>query len=443
MGEERLDRVGDDRSAADWPILFRPVGLAGALAPTGGDDDDGGLVPLLPAKCRGRRCHGRRLIAVDGRSKVDPDFALIRRYFALHKATALVREWAGERSAWFLCMNDIGKLAQPLRIGQVEIRNRVFLAPMSGVTDEPFRRRAYAHGAGLVVSEMVASGELARGRQGFDLRIRHSGLPVHMVQLAGREAAHMAEAARIAEGEGADIIDINMGCPAKKVTGGYAGSALMRDLDHALALIDAVIGAVAVPVTVKMRLGWDEGALNAPMLARRAEQAGVKMVTIHGRTRCQFYNGRADWRAIRRVTEAVSIPVVANGDVGSPEEAAAILEQSSADAVMVGRAHYGAPWTAGLIAGAAAGEVADVPDEATMADYVAAHYEDMLALYGTESGLRQARKHLGWYLDRHAPGIGQELRKEIMTGLDPKKVITGLRAAFGDVQQPVDLRSAA
>ena len=235
---------------------------------------------------------------------------------------------------------------------------------MSGITDEPFRQRAYAHGAGLVVSEMVASGELAKGRAGCDLRIRHSGLPVHMVQLAGREAAHMAEGARIAAGEGADIIDINMGCPAKKVTGGYAGSALMRDLDHALSLIEAVVGAVEVPVTVKMRLGWDEGALNAPMLARRAEQAGVRMVTVHGRTRCQFYQGKADWRAIARVKEAVSIPVVANGDVGSPAEAADILDQSGADAVMIGRAHYGAPWTAGSIAAAAAGEAAPgVPDK--------------------------------------------------------------------------------
>jgi nifR3 family TIM-barrel protein len=341
-------------------------------------------------------------------------------------------------------MNDIEKLAKPLRIGAVEIRNRVFLAPMSGVTDEPFRRRAYAHGAGLVVSEMVASGELARGREGFDLRIRHSGLPVHMVQLAGREAAHMAEAARIAEGEGADIIDINMGCPAKKVTGGYAGSALMRDLDHALTLIDAVIGAVAVPVTVKMRLGWDEDALNAPALARRAEHAGVKMVTVHGRTRCQFYNGRADWRAIRRVKEAVSIPVVANGDVGSLEDAAGILEQSGADAVMAGRAHYGAPWTAGMIAGAAARQTAaDIPDNGAMADYVVAHYEDMLALYGIESGLRQARKHLGWYLDRHAPATGQALRKDIMTSLDPSEVVAGLRIAFDDEAQRLDLRSAA
>jgi nifR3 family TIM-barrel protein len=340
-------------------------------------------------------------------------------------------------------MTELASLAEPLDVGGVSIRNRVFLAPMSGVTDEPMRRRAYAHGAGLVVSEMVASGELARGRQGFDLRIRHSGLPVHMVQLAGREAAHMAEAARIAEGEGADIIDINMGCPAKKVTGGYAGSALMRDLDYALTLIEAVVGAVKVPVTLKMRLGWDDDTQNAPSLAKRAEDAGVKMVTVHGRTRCQFYQGKADWAAIARIKDAVSIPVVANGDVSSPAEAAMILSLSGADAVMIGRAHYGAPWLAGTIAAAAANDtVCDVPQgPSALASYVGAHYEDMLALYGVESGLRQARKHLGWYLDRHASGIGPERRKAILTSLDPRQVLDLLRDAFDPEAQT--LRSAA
>ncbi|MDX8496868.1 tRNA dihydrouridine synthase DusB [Mesorhizobium sp. VK4C] len=342
-------------------------------------------------------------------------------------------------------MPELTTLASPLDVGGVRIRNRVFLAPMSGITDEPFRQRAHAHGAGLVVSEMVASGELAKGRAGCDLRIRHSGLPVHMVQLAGREAAHMAEGGRIAAGEGADIIDINMGCPAKKVTGGYAGSALMRDLDHALSLIEAVVGAVAVPVTLKMRLGWDESALNAPILARRAEEAGIKMVTVHGRTRCQFYQGKADWRAIARVRQAVSIPVVANGDVGSPQEAAAILEQSGADAVMIGRAHYGAPWIAGSVAAAAAGISAPGISETprALADYVVAHYEDMLSLYGIESGLRQARKHLGWYLDRHAAGVSAEQRKRVLTSFEPAEVILGLRDALADIGMSNELRSAA
>ncbi|MGB3415517.1 MAG: tRNA dihydrouridine synthase DusB [Mesorhizobium sp.] len=337
-------------------------------------------------------------------------------------------------------MADLSQLAKPLDIGGTEVRNRVFLAPMSGITDEPFRRRAYEHGAGLVVSEMVASGELAKGREGHNLRIRHSGLPVHMVQLAGREAAHMAEGARIAVGEGADIVDINMGCPAKKITGGYAGSALMRDLDHALMLIDAVVGAVSVPVTLKMRLGWDENALNAPLLAQRAEQAGVRMVTVHGRTRCQFYQGKADWPAIARVKQAVSVPVVANGDVSTPGEAVAILEQSGADAVMVGRAHYGAPWLAGHIAAAASGtDIPERPD--SLGDYVVAHYQDMLSLYGVESGLRQARKHLGWYLDRHAPETDAEQRKAILTSHDPAEVSRLLRDAFAR-EAPI-LRDAA
>jgi nifR3 family TIM-barrel protein len=374
-----------------------------------------------------------------------PNCASMWRHCALHIAADMASECATNGRAWFLCMVNLTALSMPLDVGGVGIRNRVFLAPMSGITDMPFRQRAHAHGAGLVVSEMVASGELARGRAGFDLRIRHSGLPVHMVQLAGREAVHMAEAARIAAGEGADIIDINMGCPAKKVTGGYAGSALMLDLDHALSLIEAVIGAVEVPVTVKMRLGWDEGALNAPTLARRAEQAGVSMVTVHGRTRCQFYQGKADWRAIARVKEAVSIPVVANGDVSSPAEAAEILDQSGADAVMVGRAHYGAPWVAGSIAAAAAGDAAaGVPQNTSaLADYVVAHYEDMLELYGLESGVRQARKHLGWYLDRHAGGVADDSRKAILTSFEPTRVKAMLRDVLSRDPQSQNLRSAA
>jgi nifR3 family TIM-barrel protein len=235
-------------------------------------------------------------------------------------------------------------LDQPLSIGGVALANRVFLAPMSGVSDLPFRRRAAEAGAGMVVSEMVASAELCNRHRESLLRLSGEGLGTHVVQLAGREAHWMGEAAKIAEGEGADIIDINMGCPAKKVTGGYSGSALMRDLDHAMTLIEATVNAVNVPVTLKMRLGWDEKSINAPELARRAESVGVAMVTVHGRTRCQFYEGKADWDAIRAVRDVIRIPLVANGDVVCRGDAEEILRRSGADAVMVGRASYGQPW---------------------------------------------------------------------------------------------------
>src|SRR5882757_2575063 len=227
--------------------------------------------------------------------------------------------------------------APPVMIGNVRLANPVVLAPMSGVTDAPFRRLAARLGAGLVVSEMAACAALARGRPDVRLRVEGQGVGLHVVQIAGCEAQWMAEGARIAEAAGAQVIDINMGCPAKHVTNGAAGSALMRDLDHALTLIDATIAAVSVPVTLKMRLGWDERSINASELARRAQAAGIRLITVHGRTRCQFYKGKADWSAIRAVKDSVAIPVVVNGDITTYHEALVALDESGADAVMIGR----------------------------------------------------------------------------------------------------------
>src|SRR6195952_180353 len=236
-----------------------------------------------------------------------------------------------------------------LKIGDITVANRVLLAPMSGITDAPFRRQAAALGADLVVSEMTASDDLVHGRPMSRLRCEATGVGAHVVQLAGCQTRWMAEGARIAEAAGADIIDINMGCPARHVTGGQSGSALMRDLDHALTLIEATIAAVKVPVTLKMRLGWDERSLNAPELARRAEAAGVQLISVHGRTRCQFYKGEADWGAVRAVRDAIGIPLVVNGDITSFEKAVTALEMSGADAVMMGRGAQGQPWLPGQI----------------------------------------------------------------------------------------------
>lgn len=315
---------------------------------------------------------------------------------------------------------------QPFHIGPVQIRNRVILAPMSGVTDLPFRRLAWRFGAGLVVTEMIASRELVCESQESRVRLQGDGISPHMVQLAGREEKWMREAAIVAEANGADIIDINMGCPAKKVTGGYSGSALMRDLDLALRLIEATVEAVEVPVTLKMRLGWDENSLNAPELALRAQNAGVKLITVHGRTRCQFYKGKADWRAIASVRDAISIPLIANGDVETSADIDAIRTISGADAVMIGRAAQGRPWLTGELAGNS-----DVPlTIGDISDLVAEHYEDNLAHYGLKTGLRHFRKHLGWYLDRFAPSSPEEMRSSIMTGLEPDSVITEFRCAM-------------
>ncbi len=315
------------------------------------------------------------------------------------------------------------------------MRNRVVLAPMSGVTDMPFRELAWRFGAGLVVTEMVASRELVNDTAESWSRLSAAGFRPHMVQLAGREAHWMAEAAKIAADHGADIIDINMGCPAKKVIGGYSGSALMRDPDHALGLIEATVKAVDIPVTLKMRLGWDENSINAPDIARRAEAAGIQLVTIHGRTRMQFYEGRADWDAIRAVREVISIPLIANGDVETAGDAQEILRRSGADAVMIGRGCQGRPWHAGVISGTPA------PQSLEIVDIAVEHYRMMLDFYGEAVAIRHARKHLGWYLQRFSPDLAGGEKAAIMTSRDPREVAARLYDALA--AGVVDSREAA
>jgi nifR3 family TIM-barrel protein len=309
-------------------------------------------------------------------------------------------------------------------IGPVAVSSPVLLAPMAGITDLPFRRIAHRLGAGLTVSEMVASETLLEGHPETVTRAEGEGLAPHVVQLAGRDALWMAEGARAAEAGGADLIDINMGCPAKRVISGASGAALMRDLDHALTLIAAVVGAVSVPVSLKMRLGWDDRSINAPELAARAVAAGVRMIIVHGRTRNQFYGGHADWGKVRAVREAVDVPLVVNGDIVDATTARAALAASGADAVMVGRGATGKPWLPGAIARALdeGGEVV-VPPPGERRALLVEQYRAMLALYGTELGVRVARKHLNAALAGVPHPDAVALRQRVSTSGDPDEVI--------------------
>ncbi|WP_246059001.1 tRNA dihydrouridine synthase DusB [Shimia litoralis] len=321
-----------------------------------------------------------------------------------------------------------------IQVAHLSLTPPVFLAPLAGITDLPFRNLVSSFGAGLVVSEMIASQEMVQSKPGVREKAELGfGRENTAVQIAGRDAYWMAEAARHVEANGAVLIDINMGCPAKKVTSssgaGASGSALMKDLDHALTLIEAVVGAVSIPVTLKTRLGWDDNMLNAAELAKRAENAGVQMVTIHGRTRCQFYKGHANWQAISSVKETVGIPVIANGDILNSQDARQALGQSGADGVMVGRGAQGRPWMLAQIAADIYGSSEpDIPVNKAMADMVGAHYEAMLDFYGADLGVRVSRKHLGWYMD--VAQTDPALRRQIQTSHDPKQVLALLPEAF-------------
>ncbi len=327
-----------------------------------------------------------------------------------------------------------------LRIGSFEVSGRAWLAPMTGISDLPFRRTAARLGAAYVATEMVASAEFAKGRPDVVRRAAiGEGLPLMVVQLVGREAHWMARGAKLAAEAGADIIDLNFGCPAKEVTGVLSGSALMRDLNLAQSLIGAAVEAVDKPVTVKMRLGWDDSARNAPELAARAEASGAAAVTIHARTRCQFYSGRADWNAVKAVKDAVSIPVIVNGDIVDAASAKTALEQSGADAVMIGRGAYGRPWLARDIDAALQGRSTTEPGAEERLQIVVRHFDEALDFYGEGLGLKVFRKHLGWYVEAAPWPADAAVRREAKSRLcrleRPDEVRAGLRALWQDSER--------